>query len=138
MSVKVKRKLWIFAAFIPLRIRYNNKPVGTLYGSQEIEIPSKDEGELKYHQPIGRDDQLQVQRGDVVQLEETMLGKFLSTLLILYFIYLILSIFEVIDFTSYSNYEQLLCAERIALGGLLIVALISFFFKTHRLVLLNR
>lgn len=87
MSVKVKRKLWIFAAFIPLRIRYNNKSVGTLYGSQEVEIPGKDEGELKYHQPIGRDDQLS--------------------------------------------------AERIALGGLLIVALIGFFFKTHKLVLLN-
>lgn len=138
MSVKVKRKLWIFAAFIPLRIRYNNKSVGTLYGSQELEFPAEDEGELKYHQPIGRDDQLQVKNGDVVQIEETMLGKFLSILLVLYFIYLILSIFKVIDFTGYSNYEQLISAERIVLGGLLTVALISFFFKTHKLVLLNR
>lgn len=138
MSVKVKRKLWIFAAFIPLRIRYNNKSVGTLYGSQELEFPAEDEGELKYHQPIGRDDQLQAKNGDVVQIEETMLGKFLSILLVLYFIYLILSIFKVIDFTGYSNYEQLISAERIVLGGLLTVALISFFFKTHKLVLLNR
>ena len=138
MSVKVKRKLWIFAAFIPLRLRYNNKSVGTLYGSQELEFPAEDEGELKYHQPIGRDDQLQVKNGDVVQIEETMLGKFLSILLVLYFIYLILSIFKVIDFTGYSNYEQLISAERIVLGGLLTVALISFFFKTHKLVLLNR
>lgn len=138
MSVKVKRKLWIFAAFIPLRIRYNNKSVGTLYGSQELEFPAEDEGELKYHQPIGREDQLQVKNGDVVQIEETMLGKFLSILLVLYFIYLILSIFKVIDFTGYSNYEQLISAERIVLGGLLTVALISFFFKTHKLVLLNR
>lgn len=138
MGVKVKRKLWIFAAFIPLRIRYNNKPAGTLYGSQEIEVPAESDGELKYHQPIGRDDQLQVKAGDVVQLEETMLGKILSTLLVLYFLYMILSIFEVIDFTSYSNYEQLLSGERIVLVGLLIVALISFFFKTHKLVLLNR
>lgn len=138
MSVKVKRKLWIFAAFIPLRIRYNNKSVGTLYGSQEIEIPEKGEGQLKYHQPIGRDDQLKVKAGDVVQIEETMFGKVLSTLLILFFLYLTLSIFEVIDFTSYSNYEQLLSAERITLGGLLIVALIGIFFKTHKLVLLNK
>lgn len=138
MSVKVKRKLWIFAAFIPLRIRYNNKSVGTLYGSQELEFPAEDEGELKYHQPIGREDQLQVKNGDVVQIEETMLGKFLSILLVLYFIYLILSIFKVIDFTGYSNYEQLISAERIVLGGLLTVALVSFFFKTHKLVLLNR
>lgn len=138
MSVKVKRKLWIFAAFIPLRIRYNNKSVGTLYGSQELEFPAEDEGELKYHQPIGREDQLQVKNGDVVQIEETMLGKFLSILLVLYFIYLILSIFKVIDFTGYSNYEQLISAERIVLGGLLTVALVSFFFQIHKLVLLNR
>ena len=103
-----------------------------------MEFPAEDEGELKYHQPIGRDDQLQVKNGDVVQIEETMLGKFLSILLVLYFIYLILSTFKVIDFTGYSNYEQLISAERIVLGGLLTVALISFFFKTHKLVLLNR
>ena len=138
MSVIVKRKLWIFAALIPLRIKYNNQSVGTLYGSQEIEIPAEDKGELKYHQPIGRDDQLQVKRGDVVQIEETMFGKVLSTLLILFFIYLILNIFGLIDFTNYSNYEQLFSIERIALGGLLIVALIGIFFKTHKLVLLNR
>ncbi|WP_141638960.1 hypothetical protein [Jeotgalicoccus saudimassiliensis] len=103
-----------------------------------MEFPAEDEGELKYHQPIGWDDQLKVKAGDVVQIEETMFGKVLSTLLILFFLYLTLSIFEVIDFTSYSNYEQLLSAERIALGGLLIVALIGFFFKTHKLVLLNK
>ena len=138
MSVKVKRKLWIFAAFIPLRLRYNNKSVGTLYGSQELEFPAEDEGELKYHQPIGRDDQLQVKNGDVVQIEETMNGKLFSLLFVALMIYLFSRGLGIINFTNCPNYEELMIMEQIILGIIFVIALIGFFLKTHKLVLLNR
>lgn len=42
MSVKVKRKLWFFSAFIPVRIKINNESAGILYGSQEPTIPMQE------------------------------------------------------------------------------------------------
>ncbi len=139
MSVKVKRKLWIFNSFIPARIRFNNESVGTLYGSQEIEIPMQEsEGELKYYQPVGRNDQLQVKKGDVVQVEELLLGKVLGILLVTFLLYLLMRGIGIIDFTNYSNYEQLFNIEKLLLSILFLIAVISLFFKTNKLVLLNR
>ena len=139
MSVKVKRKLWIFSSFIPARIRFNNESVGTLYGSQEIEIPMQEsEGELKYYQPVGRNEQLQVKKGDVVQVEESLLGKVLGILLVTFLLYLLMRGIGIIDFTNHSNYEQLFNIEKILLSILFVMAVISLFFKTNKLVLLNR
>lgn len=139
MSVKVKRKLWILSAFMPVRLRYNNKSVGTLYGSQDMEIRTdEDEGELKYHQPIGRNDCLNVKSGDIVQVEETRSGKLFSLLFVALMIYLFSSGLGIINFTNYPNYEELMMMERIIFGIIFVIALIGFFFKTHKLVLLNR
>ncbi|WP_026859858.1 hypothetical protein [Jeotgalicoccus psychrophilus] len=139
MSIKVKRKLWIFAALIPLRIKYNNESVGALYGSQEMEIPThEDKGELKYYQPVGRNDQLQVKSGDVVQIEETLLGKGLSILLALFMIYIFLKVLRIIDYTVYLNYEAIIQMELIVFGIIFFIGIIGLFFKTHKLVLLNR
>lgn len=139
MSVKVKRKLWILSAFMPVRLRYNNKPVGTLYGSQNMEIRTDaDKGELRYYQPIGRNDCLNVKSGDIVQVEETMSGKLFSLIFVALMIYLFSSGLGIINFTNYPNYEELVRMEKIIFGIIFIIALLGFFFKTHKLVLLNR
>ena len=139
MGVKVKRKLWVLSAFMPVRLRYNNKAVGTLYGSQDLEIlTDEDEGELRYHQPIGRNDRLNVKSGDIVQVEETVNGKLFSLLFVALMIYLFSRSLGIINFINSSNYEELLMMEQIIFGIIFVIALIGFFFKTHKLVLLNR
>lgn len=139
MSVKVKRKLWILSAFIPVRLKYNNKPAGTLYGSQELEFSAgESEEELKYYQLIGRNDRLNVRSGDIVQVEETMNGKLFSLLFVALMIYLFSRGLGIINFTNCPNYEELMIMEQIILGIIFVIALIGFFLKTHKLVLLNR
>lgn len=139
MSIEVKRKLWILSAFIPVRLKYNNKSVGTLYASQEIEIPAGEgEEELKYYQLIGRNDRLNVRSGDIVQVEETMNGKLFSLLFVALMIYLFLRGLGIINFSNFPNYEEFVMMEQIIFGIIFVIALIGFFFKTHKLVLLNR
>lgn len=139
MSIKVKRKLWILSAFMPVILKYNNKSVGTLYGAQDMEIiTDEDEGELRYYQPIGRNDRLNVKNGDIVQVEETVNGKLFSLLFVALMIYLFSRSLGIINFMNSSNYEELLMMEKTFFGILLVIALIGFFFKTHKLVLINR
>lgn len=138
MSIKVKRKLWFLSAMMPVIIKFNGKTVGTLYGSQEIEIPMDgSEGELKYYQPIGRNDQLEVNSGDVIHVEETLLGKIFSILFVVLMLYFVTKIVGLINFTAFSNYEELMMIERVIFGILLVAALIALFFKTNRLKKVN-
>lgn len=139
MQITVKRKLWIFSAFMPVRLKFNGKSVGSLYGSQEMTIPiTESEGKLKYFQPVGRNNQIRVEKGDVIEVEETIPGKILSVLFVALMIYLLTKALGILDFTSFANYEALILSEQIVFGVILVVALIAFFLKRYKLVLVNR
>lgn len=139
MSVKVKKKLCFFSAFIPVRIKINNESAGILYGSQELTIPMQEnEGELKYYQPLGRNDQVYVKNGDVVEVSEILHGKVFSILFVLLMIYLLTRSIGNLSFASFFNYEEILLYEQIAFGVLMFCGLVGMFFKTHKLKVLSR
>lgn len=134
MKITVKRNLWIFAAFMPVRLKFNGEPIATLYGSQEriLSIPTE-EGKLEYSVPIGRNSKLHVNSDDIITIEESVLGKILSVMFVFLMLYWMTQALGIWSLTSFSNYETLFLLEKNIFGVILIVALISLFLKMYKL-----